>query len=853
MKGNYNLIIGIGLFLILLVGSFLGSNGLNATTMKPTPNEGDKTSLSSILQLEGSAGYLEYTPTDPPDLLTRTRTHDFILKTQNVPENNATNIDQIYYRLGAIRILDPTLGNISQSLKQYWINQILSFQRTNGGFGSWKRDFASLSSTYKAIQSLTWLGYTGLNGTVVTGFLDRLRNSLTNGYNSHLLDSDSDVYSTHLAVLTFDLLGSSPPNASDVAQVFIRAQNLGANVSTVESGGFGKQTNRFAIPPIYWTSEVTVTRAAIIGLVTLNYTLAATINTTEALTFLKNLQDGTTGGWFNTPYDAPTSPRSASHTAAALEAISLLGGTPSDPTGAKNFLLSLETPEGGFRLSTISSSASLKGTFFSLKGLELLGATPSNVTKTLEWLLNWTPNQGGFGGFPGDDASLRETFDAVYALSLSGRPIPHRQEILNFVSSYRNPDGGYGLTGSNVESTFRAVTIYSLLGEPFPNASQTIAFLQSLQQTDGGFIKRPGASPSYVISTYRAVAALNLLNATPSNVLGAIAFLQSNQNSDGGFGGFNNDPVRGRDTSDVSSTYRAVRALALLNATPTDINGAISFLQGSQNPDGGFKRSSYDFTRPNNISGAVYTYSAVRALLLLGSKPLNISGLYDYIVSLRNIDGGFGEHDGFTSDIAYVFTSLWLLAHISEISGFSLLIPDNLNQSRLNQDNFTLTIKGSIGPLNYTVTNLNTSTILANGSLSSPSNVTIDTSVLPAGSYQLQVLIIDGTRAQINVTVSLLIEPSTSTTTPSSTTSASNTTNIGTNSTTSTSIPSTTTTSNPVSTSVNTSSSSNSSSQPQSSTTTNTTSAPTNYSTIGLLLGLVLVSVILPRIRKHEK
>ncbi len=774
MIRNKNLILGLSISVLMLLSLFMGSS---SSVNLPDKNDERFVLLADVNSAgfgNAVSGQAVYYPSSPPDLLTRSRTHKFILKTQNVPENNATNIDQIYYRLAAIRILDPSLGNLTQSLKQFWIDQILSFQRASGGFGTWQYDYSSLSSTYKAVQSLKWLGYTGLNETAVLSYLDRLRNTLTNGYNSHLRDTDSDVYSTYLAVLTYNALGKTPPNATAVAQVFIKAQNIGANVSNVEVGGFGKQTNRFANPPVYWTSEVTISRAALVGLRTLNYTLDTVINKSAALNFLRSLQDPVTGGWFNTPYDATlVRSMSAAHVEAALDAITLLGGTPSDPVAAQNFLLSLETPDGGFRLTNISTKASLKGTFFSLKALELLGANPSNVTKTLQWLLNWIPQQGGFGGFPGDDPSLRETFDAVYALSLAGHPIPHVQDILNFVSSYRNPDGGYGLTGSNVESTFRAVTIYSLLGEPFPNASQTIAFLQGLQQSDGGFIKRPGAGPpSYVISTYRAVAALHLLNATPSNVLGAIAFLQSNQNSDGGFGGFNYGT--NRDTSDVSSTYRAVRALYLLNATPLNVQGAIEFLQQSQNPDGGFKRGSYVNTLPKNVSGAVYTYSAVRALQILGSTPLNISGLYSFITSLRNADGGFGEHPAFTSDIAYTFTSFWLLSRITEISGFRLTVPDNLGSSSSSLDNFTIAINGAIGPFSHVVLHVNSSTTLVNGTITTPSNITIDISTLnlSSGTHVFEVTVSDGTGATINVTISLLIGSSTTTSSPNNSSSS---------------------------------------------------------------------------------
>ncbi|MFW9780395.1 MAG: prenyltransferase/squalene oxidase repeat-containing protein, partial [Candidatus Heimdallarchaeota archaeon] len=363
----------------------------------------------------------------------------------------------------------------------------------------------------------------------------------------------------------------------------------------------------------------------------------------------------------------------------------------------------------------------------------------------------WMPTGDGFGGTPGELPTLRETFDAVAAITLANISLENGQQIIEYVGSYRNPDGGFGIAGSYTESTLRAAEIYNLLETPFPNPGETILFLQGLQQGDGGFSKKAGSTVSYVVSTYRAVRALEILGAKPMDTPKTIQYLISNQNPDGGFGGFIGD------SSDVSSTYRAVRALNILNSAPSDGNAAIEFLKDSQNPDGGFKRSSYDIQRPANISNIIYSYSAVRGLLILNSNPINSTSLYHFISSTRNRDGGYGEHPDFTSNIAYTYVAFWLLKHMPEISNFKVLLPENLNSTRSSYLEFSVEINGGITPLNYTIYLGTSNTIISSGILTSSGTVIVNTSSLQPGTHTLRLVVFDLSGMTIEANLILLI------------------------------------------------------------------------------------------------
>ncbi len=728
----------IAFFLLPMIG--FSQNGIETLATESSIELVDVSELSAT----------ELLPTRFSDPVYDVDTIAFIDSTRHIPENNATSLEQIFYRLGTIQIIDPSLSSLASSERDFWISQVLSFQRSSGGFGDWLDDRSSVSATHRALQVLDWLGYVGLNTTLINEYLDRLQNTLTDGYNSYLLDTDSDVHSTYHAIKSYQLIGSSPSNVTAVSNYLKRAQN--------PDGGFGSQTNNEKA--IYWTSKATVTQDAIDGLSIL---AVEADDPNAALSFVQGLQLIASGGFVNHISVLDTS---ASYASSALDAIYTLSGVPINVTSAIEYLHSLEEIEGGFRLKPTSTMKSLMGAYYAVLGLSYLGATPANATATLDYVLN-PSTRDGYGGTPGETPSLRETFDAVYAQILMGHYPSDVQGIIDYLEVYRNLDGGYGLTNSFTESTLRVTETYNLLGIAFPNPTETISYLKSLQLPNGGFAKFSGDTTAYIVSTYRAIRALEILGSQPDDINGAISFIQGIQNGDSGFGGFLGD------TSDVTNTYRAIRALSILGASATSVSGVNNFLKGSQNPDGGFRRGLLDTALPKNVSNIIHTYSAIRALSILDSVPDNVTGIYFFVTSVQNLDGGYAEHPSFTSNIAYTFVSLYILGHFHETSAFNVNIPDDLDSIRFDYDTATITINGKMGNLEYNITNTNSSTIMNQSVLVTEGNVIIDTSSLTDGTYILEIFARDPTGAEILTEVILLISrlevPSTTSTTTGST------------------------------------------------------------------------------------
>ena len=109
-------------------------------------------------------------------------------------------------------------------------------------------------------------------------------------------------------------------------------------------------------------------------------------------------------------------------------------------------------------------------------------------------------------------------------------------------------------------------------------------------------------------------------------------------------GSFNNTPVKDGGDGNILNTYWGIDALHILGNEEQLKNETIKWLQSCQLKNGGF---TY---QPNPVIGAnddvAYTWAAVKALQLLSATPADEKSCIQYLLSLRNADGGFGKQPG---------------------------------------------------------------------------------------------------------------------------------------------------------------------------------------------------------------
>lgn len=112
-------------------------------------------------------------------------------------------------------------------------------------------------------------------------------------------------------------------------------------------------------------------------------------------------------------------------------------------------------------------------------------------------------------------------------------------------------------------------------------------------------------------------------------------------------GSFNNVPASDGGDGNIINTYWGLYGLSLLSDSLGLEDETIAWLQDCQMENGGFTH------QPNPEIGVnddvAYTWSAVKALKIMGAVPANKKACVNYLLSLQNPDGGFGNRPGWPS------------------------------------------------------------------------------------------------------------------------------------------------------------------------------------------------------------
>ncbi len=205
----------------------------------------------------------------------------------------------------------------------------------------------------------------------------------------------------------------------------------------------------------------------------------------------------------------------------------------------RNFLLSFQMPDGGFRGR--DGDSDLYYTSFAVRGLMMLGGmesqTAERISKFLKEhetsklnvidLMNWLATALALQVSSGIDllAEARAGFS---------------QQIIEQLESVRTEDGGYaksteGASGSTYHS-FLVMLTYQLVGIPQQRPNALVQFIYDRQRDDGGFVeiapmRRSGTNP-----TAAACAILQEFGAVDDEIRDDLrAFLKEVKSDEGGY------------------------------------------------------------------------------------------------------------------------------------------------------------------------------------------------------------------------------------------------------------------------------------------------------------------------------
>lgn len=131
-------------------------------------------------------------------------------------------------------------------------------------------------------------------------------------------------------------------------------------------------------------------------------------------------------------------------------------------------------------------------------------------------------------------------------------------------------------------------------------------------------------------------------------------------------GSFNNAPAADGGDGNILNTYWALYAQHVLSVPPSLSTKTIKWLQACQLKNGGFTHQPEPVIGVND--DVIYTWAGIKALQLFGVKPLNLQAAVNYLLSLRNADGGFGDRPGLHSTPVASFYAIDALASLNSLA-----------------------------------------------------------------------------------------------------------------------------------------------------------------------------------------
>lgn len=276
-------------------------------------------------------------------------------------------------------------------------------------------------------------------------FLDRSHRS-DGGFGGRM--GGSDLYYTGFACRSMSLLGHLYGPPAERVEAFLKTK-LGGQESIVD-----------ALSLVY-SGQLLAMSAGI------DLYKSAQPNWRQATAELLESLRREDGGYAKGPEGTASS---TYHTFLVLLCLELLEIPPRDPTRIVEFVRSQADPEGGFHEIKASKRAGVNPTAAAIGALQILGAlTPDLAEPTIDYLLEMQTDEGGFRANTRIPiADLLSTFTTLLTLQdLGGANAVDTRAVQSFALSLAHDEGGFSGahwdTGSDVEYSFYGLGCLALL------------------------------------------------------------------------------------------------------------------------------------------------------------------------------------------------------------------------------------------------------------------------------------------------------------------------------------------------------------------------------------------------------
>ena len=258
---------------------------------------------------------------------------------------------------------------------------------------------------------------------------------------------------------------------------------------------------------------------------------------------------------------------------------------------------------------------------------------------------NLCKSDGGYGWEDQPDSHITPTFAAIGTLNNLGMLPEEGDTLVEFIKTHhpqkgRNKEAGPSGTEMRNLVYQQIQSILWLNGDASDFQSEV-----SVWKTQAGKLANYERH-KYPVMVQEAMIPIcqNLIGVNLTDQSEFINYFQTHRRANGSF---NNGPTLKGGDGNILNTYWGLYALNVLNAPKHQINETIEWLQNCQLKNGGFTHQPDPQIGIND--DVIYTWSGIKALQLLGAKPKNRGAAINYLVSLRNVDGGFGNRSGLHS------------------------------------------------------------------------------------------------------------------------------------------------------------------------------------------------------------
>jgi len=284
----------------------------------------------------------------------------------------------------------------------------------------------------------------------------------------------------------------------------------------------------------------------------------------------------------------------------------------------------------------------------------------------LAYLDGLARRDGGYGWPDQPDSHLTPTCAVIGCLRLLGEKPPNTAAAAQFVRTH-HPITGEGAEAGKHAADLRTFVFQQIqsslwLGE---NADSFRAEVQTWSQPSAyPLVYERNGYPVFQQETMafacRELLQLPLADISPE----LIKYVESRRRPNGSF---NNTPASDGSDGHALNTLWGIWALRALGRGGERRDETVAWLRACQLPGGGFTH------QPRAAVGAIddvaYTWTAVRALKAFDAAPTDRNACVNYLRSLWNADGGFGDRPGLPSRPEATYYALDALAALGETPG----------------------------------------------------------------------------------------------------------------------------------------------------------------------------------------